>query len=71
MRISYRLHLTFPAALKIINSLGACNLKSRRAVRKFDLTEKHAVDRLPFVTSVDESFDWEGVIFSDGDDCLY
>ena len=56
----------FPGCSWTVNNhLRAGNLRSRRAVRKFDLTEEHAVDRLAFVTSIDEGFDWGWVIFSD------
>ena len=54
----------------VINCLRAGNLKSRRAVRKFDLMEDHAWDRLALVTSIDEGFDGGRVIFFQRDDSL-
>ena len=45
--------------------MRAGNLRSRRAVGKFDLEEEYAVDRLAFLTSIDEGFNWGRVIFSE------
>ena len=58
-RSAYQLQAT------VISNLRADNLRSRMAVHKFYLTEEHAMDRLAFMISIDEVFDWGREIFSD------